>query len=184
MVSYPLGFPRCCGETVCSVSISGRLVRRSSDGRGCRGGMADAREPSMFENLRVVFDRLATDPDVRCVLLSGKGERAFTAGLDVWSPARYPHSYPAAPLLLRALRCQTTVDVAQVEAASKAGPLAALQDSSADPARKALAMRNHILHLQGCVTSIEKCLKRTAPPLPSRPHASPASELTPLPQKP
>ncbi|KAM5347389.1 hypothetical protein ACJ41O_010394 [Fusarium nematophilum] len=30
-----------------------------------------------------VFDRLSTDPDVRAVVLSGAGERGFTAGLDV-----------------------------------------------------------------------------------------------------
>ena len=30
-----------------------------------------------------IFDRLSREPDVRVVLLSGAGERAFTAGIDV-----------------------------------------------------------------------------------------------------
>ena len=30
-----------------------------------------------------IFDRLSRDPDVRAIILSGAGEKAFTAGLDV-----------------------------------------------------------------------------------------------------
>lgn len=37
----------------------------------------------MWLELRAVFRQLSTDPDVRAVVLSGAGERAFTAGLDV-----------------------------------------------------------------------------------------------------
>lgn len=34
----------------------------------------------MWYELRAIFNHLSTHPDVRCVLLSGAGDRAFTAG--------------------------------------------------------------------------------------------------------
>lgn len=34
----------------------------------------------MWHELRAAFDCLSLDPDVRCVLLSGAGPKAFTAG--------------------------------------------------------------------------------------------------------
>ena len=37
----------------------------------------------MWLNLKKIFDQLSEDPDVRAVLLSGAGNRAFTSGLDV-----------------------------------------------------------------------------------------------------
>ncbi|KAK4449162.1 ClpP/crotonase-like domain-containing protein [Podospora aff. communis PSN243] len=37
----------------------------------------------MWLELRRIFEQLSTDPDVRVVVLSGAGDRAFTAGLDV-----------------------------------------------------------------------------------------------------
>ncbi|KAK0613422.1 ClpP/crotonase-like domain-containing protein [Immersiella caudata] len=37
----------------------------------------------MWLELRRVFEQLSTDPNVRVVVLSGAGDRAFTAGLDV-----------------------------------------------------------------------------------------------------
>lgn len=43
----------------------------------------NAFKESMWLNLEKIFDRLSKDPDVRSVVLSGKGDRAFTAGLDV-----------------------------------------------------------------------------------------------------
>ncbi|GAB1314010.1 ClpP/crotonase-like domain-containing protein [Madurella fahalii] len=38
---------------------------------------------AMWLELRRVFQQLSSDPDVRAVVLSGAGDRAFTAGLDV-----------------------------------------------------------------------------------------------------
>jgi delta(3,5)-delta(2,4)-dienoyl-CoA isomerase len=38
---------------------------------------------AMWLELRQVFQQLSTDPEVRVVVLSGAGDRAFTAGLDV-----------------------------------------------------------------------------------------------------
>jgi enoyl-CoA hydratase/carnithine racemase len=37
----------------------------------------------MFANLGLAFDRLSKDSAVRCIVLSGAGDRAFTSGLDV-----------------------------------------------------------------------------------------------------
>ncbi|OIW28980.1 delta-delta-dienoyl-CoA isomerase, partial [Coniochaeta ligniaria NRRL 30616] len=37
----------------------------------------------MWLELRQVFDQLSSDPEVRAVVLSGAGDRAFSAGLDV-----------------------------------------------------------------------------------------------------
>ncbi|KAJ8606939.1 hypothetical protein MRB53_040604 [Persea americana] len=45
------------------------------------------RDP-MFENLRLIFNALSQDPAVRCVVLSGQGAKAFTAGLDVEHAAK------------------------------------------------------------------------------------------------
>lgn len=39
-------------------------------------------EPMWLE-LGRLFRQLSVDPDVRCIVLSGAGDRAFTAGLDV-----------------------------------------------------------------------------------------------------
>ncbi|KAL2414933.1 Delta(3,5)-Delta(2,4)-dienoyl-CoA isomerase, mitochondrial [Exophiala dermatitidis] len=37
----------------------------------------------MWVELKNIFERLSVDSEVRCILLSGAGDRAFTAGLDV-----------------------------------------------------------------------------------------------------
>ncbi|KAK5267584.1 hypothetical protein LTR99_011034 [Exophiala xenobiotica] len=39
--------------------------------------------PPMWFELKAIFEQLSVDPGVRCILLSGAGDRAFTAGLDV-----------------------------------------------------------------------------------------------------
>lgn len=39
----------------------------------------------MFQSLGAIFHQLSTDPDVRVIVLTGAGERAFSAGLDVQS---------------------------------------------------------------------------------------------------
>lgn len=38
---------------------------------------------AQWQRLRVIFDRASGDPDVRVVVLSAAGDRAFTAGLDL-----------------------------------------------------------------------------------------------------
>lgn len=37
----------------------------------------------MWLELRAIFNQLSSDPDVRAVVLTGAGDRAFTTGLDV-----------------------------------------------------------------------------------------------------
>lgn len=37
----------------------------------------------MWLNISAIFRRLSHDPNVRAIVLTGAGDRAFTAGLDV-----------------------------------------------------------------------------------------------------
>jgi len=37
----------------------------------------------MWLELKLVFNRLSTDPTVRAIILTGAGDKAFSAGLDV-----------------------------------------------------------------------------------------------------
>ncbi|KAK1070866.1 hypothetical protein LTR12_007159 [Friedmanniomyces endolithicus] len=80
----------------------------------------------MWTDLGAIFRKLSVDPDVRAVILTAAGDRAFTSGLDV-------------------------------QAASQNGVLA--QTEHADPARKALSIRRHILEFQRDITAIEECEK-------------------------
>lgn len=41
----------------------------------------------MWENLPLLFNQLSRDENVRAIMLSGAGDRAFCAGLDVTSDA-------------------------------------------------------------------------------------------------
>lgn len=83
----------------------------------------------MWQEFEEVFDRLSHDSDIRAIVLSGAGERAFTAGLDV-------------------------------QAASQAG---VLEQSAGkiDAARKASSIRRHVDEFQSCISSVERCEKRT-----------------------
>ena len=87
---------------------------------------------SMWLDLRKIFDQLSYDPDVRAIVLSGAGSRAFTAGLDV-------------------------------HAATSSGILQA--GGQIDPGRRAKAIRKDVREIQDCVSSIERCEKRTYAPL-------------------
>ncbi|KAG9695212.1 delta-delta-dienoyl-CoA isomeras-like protein, partial [Aureobasidium melanogenum] len=42
---------------------------------------------TMWRNMGQIFERLSHDQDVRCVVLTGAGDRAFSAGLDVQAAA-------------------------------------------------------------------------------------------------
>ncbi|KAF2238153.1 ClpP/crotonase [Viridothelium virens] len=81
-------------------------------------------EPMWLE-LAKIFNRISHDPEIRAVLLTGAGERAFSAGLDI-------------------------------QAASQGG---ILSESAQDNARKANALRRHILEFQSCISALEKCEK-------------------------
>ena len=103
----------------------------------------------MWASLRQIFNYLSSLPSCRAILLSGAGDRAFTAGLDL-------------------------------QAALSSGPLAPTpaNEPQLDPARKAVAIRRHILDFQDCITAVEKCEKRTSSPPPV---LSPSKHLPSLP---
>lgn len=102
--------------------------------------------PMWFE-LKAIFEQLSVDPEVRCVLLSGAGDRAFTAGK------------PSGRNLSRRLIDSTCIfaglDVA--EASKPNNPLTA--PGAVDPSRKATILRRHILELQDAVSSVARCEK-------------------------
>lgn len=93
----------------------------------------------MVHSLGAIFKQLSIDPDVRAIVLSGAGPKAFTAGLDV-------------------------------QAASESGPLSSSSSKEEetsgggggpklDTARKAVALRRHILQFQASVSAVEECEK-------------------------
>jgi len=84
----------------------------------------------MVHSLGAIFKQLSLDPDVRAIVLSGAGPKAFTAGLDV-------------------------------QAAAQSGPLSTQEASGPkqDTARKAVALRRHILQFQASVSAVEECEK-------------------------
>lgn len=86
----------------------------------------------MWLELRAVFRQLSADPEVRAVVLSGAGERAFTAGLDV-------HAASQGEAVLQG-------------AGSSSGGV--------DGARVATAMRREVYEFQECISAVEKCEKR------------------------
>lgn len=86
----------------------------------------------MWREFRCVFDALSVDSDVRAIVLSGAGDRAFTSGLDVQKAA-------------------DSWVVKGADSADGAEPL--------DPARQAVAMRRHVSEFQECISAMEKCEK-------------------------
>lgn len=95
---------------------------------------------AMWLELRALFRRLSADPDVRAVVLSGAGPRAFTAGLDVQAAAA------SEPTL------QGSGDVGD--------PARRL-----DVARAATVRRRDLVEFQECIWAVEKCEKRIYMPL-------------------
>ncbi|KAK4211635.1 ClpP/crotonase-like domain-containing protein [Rhypophila decipiens] len=84
---------------------------------------------AMWLEMGQIFGKLSIDPEVRAVVLSGAGDRAFTAGLDVQSASQ---DSPLAP---------------------------GRKDGPTDTARKATLLRRHIAEFQECISAIEKCEK-------------------------
>lgn len=83
----------------------------------------------MWIELSHLFTQLSTDPSVRSIIISGAGEKAFTAGLDVKAASQGLLSPDS----------------------SKPG--------LSDPARKAAHLRREIASFQDCVSTLEKCEK-------------------------
>jgi hypothetical protein len=84
----------------------------------------------MWIEIGQIFAKLSQDPNVRAIILSGAGDRAFTAGLDVQA------------------------------ASQGGGGFAAKSSEKLDGARFATKLRRHIHEFQECITKIEKCEKR------------------------
>ncbi|PFH58735.1 hypothetical protein XA68_13295 [Ophiocordyceps unilateralis] len=85
--------------------------------------------PDMWRELGDVFRRLGRDSDVKVVVLSGAGERAFTAGLDVRAAGE-------AGILVRKE-----------------------EKEGGDAARRAWMLRGVIEEFQACVGEVERCEK-------------------------
>lgn len=88
---------------------------------------------AMWLELNSIFTQLSVDPDVRVIVLTGAGERAFTAGLDVQAAASSEGT----------LQGSGSQDEARV-----------------DVAREATARRRVIYEFQECISAVEKCEKR------------------------
>jgi delta(3,5)-delta(2,4)-dienoyl-CoA isomerase len=48
-----------------------------------RASKMNAWTEAMWHSLRIIFNQLSEDPQVRAVIMSGAGDKAFTAGLDI-----------------------------------------------------------------------------------------------------
>lgn len=97
----------------------------------------------MWLNLAAIARRLSHDPSVRSVIITGAGDRAFTAGLDVKVHCVQRLPIPPGTLIK----------------SSQAASQGTLSQPSDDPARKATGLRRHILEFQECMTALEKCEK-------------------------
>jgi delta(3,5)-delta(2,4)-dienoyl-CoA isomerase len=84
----------------------------------------------MWLEFKVVFDTLSLDSDVRAIVLSGAGDRALTAGLDV------------------------------AFASQQGGILKTATNKTGDIARKAAVLKRDVEEFQNCIGSVEKCEKR------------------------
>ena len=84
----------------------------------------------MWQEIRKIFKQLSEADDIRAVILSGAGDRAFSAGLDItWA---------------------SNDETAFNPSSSK----------KVDGARKATAIRRLALDFQDCISAIELCEKR------------------------
>lgn len=93
----------------------------------------------MWHELRTVFDTLSEDSSTRAIVLSGAGEKAFSAGLDVASASIEGSFFNPRP------------------------------EDVADGARYATRVRRFALQFQDCISSIERCEKREPPSVKASP---------------
>lgn len=84
--------------------------------------------------MRDIFDTLSNDASVRAIVLSGAGDKAFSAGLDIqWATATGSILNPK-------------------------------NGDQIDIARRSTELRRWLLDFQDCVSSIERCEKRMPQP--------------------
>lgn len=105
-----------------------------------RPSKLNAYTTEMFFTLGNIFHTLSRDPDVRVIILTAKGDKAFTAGLDVSVAAK------EGPLSL-------------VFGEGGKGDGEGGIDGEKDVARKAWELRRHIKEIQKPVSEIEGCEK-------------------------
>lgn len=111
-----------------------------------RPAKLNAYTTEMFFTLGNIFHTLSSDPDVRVIILTAKGEKAFTAGLDVSVAAK------EGPLSL--------VFGEGEGKGEKRGKREGEGDGEEkDVARKAWELRRHIKEIQKPVSEIEGCEK-------------------------
>lgn len=99
-----------------------------------RPAKLNAFKRAMWLELRDIFRTLSVDPDIRAVVLTGAGDRAFTAGLDV-----------------------------EAAAASEPALQGSKNGQGVDVARRATVQRREVLEFQECISAVERCEKREFP---------------------
>lgn len=110
-----------------------------------RPAKLNAYTTEMFFTLGNIFHTLSSDPDVRVIILTAKGEKAFTAGLDVSVAAK------EGPLSL-------VFGEGDGKKGAK-GDKGEGEGEEKDVARKAWELRRHIKEIQKPVSEIEGCEK-------------------------
>lgn len=113
-----------------------------------RPAKLNAYTTEMFFTLGNIFHTLSSDPDVRVIILTAKGEKAFTAGLDVSVAAK-----------------EGPLSLVFGEGSGKKGEKREkregdkVEGEEKDVARKAWELRRHIKEIQKPVSEIEGCEK-------------------------
>ncbi|POS82604.1 hypothetical protein EPUL_006056 [Erysiphe pulchra] len=95
---------------------------------------------AMWIELEKIFDALSLAPDVRVIVLSGAGNRAFCTGIDIKAAMEGD--------ILGKKQTHVTTHSSQDE-----------KRTEIDTARQAVLIRRHIAKFQKCVSSIERCEK-------------------------
>lgn len=112
-----------------------------------RPAKLNAYTTEMFFTLGNIFHTLSSDPDVRVIILTAKGEKAFTAGLDVNVAAK------EGPLSL------VFGEGDGKKGEGKGDKVDGGMGEEKDVARKAWELRRHIKEIQKPVSEIEGCEK-------------------------
>lgn len=107
-----------------------------------RPAKLNAYTTEMFFTLGNIFHTLSSDPDVRVIILTAKGEKAFTAGLDVNVAAK-----------------EGPLSLVFGEGGGKGEKGDGGEGEEKDVARKAWELRRHIKEIQKPVSEIEGCEK-------------------------
>ncbi|TQS34267.1 hypothetical protein Golomagni_05355 [Golovinomyces magnicellulatus] len=108
----------------------------------------------MWYELEQIFDQLSVDPNVRVVVLSGMGDRAFTTGIDVQAAAQ--NHILGKPTTSSSSTVASNTTVAALKPSSEED---GDNQKNLDAARRAVKLRRYILEFQRCISSVERCEK-------------------------